>query len=92
MEPLAAHDSSLLPYGSANPIPDVIANPSVQSACVRPPRGLHGHAHGVVDPVVSRHSLGMQARALACPMQAPPHTYTPHSTATLALTLARQLY
>ena len=71
MEPLAAHDSSLLPYGSANPIPDVIANPSVQPACVRPPRGLHGHAHGVVDPVVSRGSLDMQARALACPMPAP---------------------
>ena len=44
---------------------------ALQSACVRPPRGLHGHAHGVIDPVVSRHSLDMQARALACPMQAP---------------------
>ena len=71
VEPLAAHDSSPLPYSSANPIPNVIANPSVQRACVRPPRGLHGHAHGAVDPVVSRHSLGMQARALTCPMQGP---------------------
>ena len=59
MEPLAAHDSSLLPYGSANPIPDVIANPSVQPACVRPPRGLHGHAHGAVDPGLGRASLAM---------------------------------
>ena len=71
MEPLAAHDSSLLPYGSANPIPDVIANPSVQRACVRPPRGLHGHAHGVIDPGLGRVSLAMKARALICPMQAP---------------------
>ena len=83
MEPLAAHDSSLLPYGSANPIPDVIANPSVQSACVRPPRGLHGHAHGVVDPVVSRGSLDMQARALTYPMQAPYPTTRTRLTAQL---------
>ena len=54
------------------PTPSAIAlTLAFQPACVRPPRGLHGHAHGVVDPVVSRHSLGMQARALACPMPAP---------------------